>query len=219
VNLLLLGPPGAGKGTQSQLLMEQYKIPQLSTGDMLRAAVLEGTSIGIEAKSIMEAGKLVPDELMIDLISKRINSTDCRNGFILDGFPRTTAQAKALDIMFAERDLKLDKVISIKVNEDKLIDRISGRFSCLDCGEGYHDRHKRPRVVGKCDSCGGESFQRRKDDNRETLIARLKAYNDQTAPIIPYYEADGRLICVDGMADIACVRNAILKILKDYVSD
>ena len=219
MNLLLLGPPGAGKGTQSQLLTEQYEIPQLSTGDMLRAAVLEGASIGVEVKSIMEAGKLVPDELMIDLISKRIELADCKNGFILDGFPRTTAQAKALDIMFAQRGLKLDKVISITVKEDKLIDRISGRFSCSDCGEGYHDRHKKPHTSGKCDSCGGGSFDRRKDDNRETLIARLKAYNEQTAPIIPYYEADGRLVCVDGMADIGCVRNAILKIIKDYVSD
>ncbi len=219
MNLLLLGPPGAGKGTQSQLLMEQYEIPKLSTGDMLRTDVLEATPIGIEVKSIMEAGKLVPDDLMIDLISKRIEDADCKGGFILDGFPRTTAQAKALDIMLSQRGLKLDKVISISVKEDSLIDRISGRFSCLECGEGYHDRHKKPHIDGKCDCCGGGSFERRKDDNRETLVARLKAYNEQTAPIIPYYEADGRLVYVDGMADIGCVRNAILKILEDYVGD
>ena len=210
MNILLLGPPGAGKGTQAQLLMSRFDIPQLSTGEMLRAAVAEGSDLGKEAKVIMGAGKLVPDDLMIHLISQRIGRDDCAKGFILAGFPRTTPQAEALDTMLNECGLKLDKVISILVDEDALIERISGRFSCCDCGSGYHDSFKQPKINEECDECGGANFERRKDDNRETVTARLKTYHEQTAPIIPYYKADGRLAEVDGMADIDSVSEAIL---------
>jgi adenylate kinase len=210
MNLILLGPPGAGKGTQAQRLMAHFDIPQLSTGEMLRAAVAEGSELGKEAKTIMEAGKLVPDALMIELISQRIGLADCAKGFILDGFPRTTPQAEALDAMLAERGLKLDKVISISVDEEALVERISGRFSCADCGTGYHDSFKTPKTEGVCDKCGGGNFERRKDDNRETVTARLATYHAQTAPILPYYKADGRLAEVDGMADIDAVGDAIL---------
>ena len=213
MNLLLLGPPGAGKGTQAQRLMTRYDIPQLSTGDMLRAAVAEGSDLGKQTKIIMEAGNLVPDDLMIKLISERIGHEDCANGFILDGFPRTTAQAEALDAMLVERDLRLDKVISITADEAALIERISGRFSCADCGAGYHDSFKQPKAEGVCDACGGGNFKRRKDDNRETVMARLETFHQQTAPIIPYYEADGRLARVDGMDEIDAVGNAIQALL------
>ena len=213
MNLILLGPPGAGKGTQAQRLMAHYGIPQLSTGEMLRAAVAEGSDLGKQAKSIMEAGDLVPDGLMIQLISQRIGREDCANGFILDGFPRTTAQAEALDAMLAERELQLDKVIAISVDEEALIERISGRFSCTDCGTGYHDSFKPPAVEGVCDECGGKNFERRKDDNRETVQARLQTYHQQTAPIIPYYDADGRLARGDGMAEIRAVGDAVLALL------
>lgn len=219
MNLLLLGPPGAGKGTQAQRLMARYDIPQLSTGEMLRAAVAEGSALGNQAKSIMEAGNLVPDDLMIKLISERIGQADCANGFILDGFPRTTAQAKALDAMLGERNLSLDKVISISVDEQTLIERITGRFSCADCGAGYHDDFKQPKVPGVCDQCGGGNFERRKDDNRETVLARLETYHEQTAPIIPHYEANGRIVRVDGMAKIGSVGDAILAHLEGVSGD
>ncbi len=215
MNLLLLGPPGAGKGTQAQRLMAQFDIPQLSTGEMLRSAVANGSDIGKEVKAIMEAGKLVPDQLMIQLISERIGREDCAKGFILDGFPRTTPQTEALDAMLSERGLNLDKVISITVDEEALIKRISGRFSCSDCGAGYHDSFKLPKTDGICDECGGTNFERRKDDNRETVAARLKIYREQTAPIIPYYKADGRLAEVDGMADIDAVGEAILALFLE----
>ena len=210
MNLLLLGPPGAGKGTQAQRLMAKFDIPQLSTGEMLRSAVADGTDLGKDAKAIMEAGKLVPDKLMIQLISERIGRGDCAKGFILDGFPRTTLQAEALDVMLNERGLNLDKVISILVDEDALIERIAGRFSCANCGAGYHDTFKLPKTKGKCDECGATKFERRKDDNRETVIARLKTYHEQTLPIVPYYKADGRLVEVDGMAGIDVVCDTIL---------
>jgi adenylate kinase len=213
VNLILLGPPGAGKGTQAQRLMARYDIPQLSTGEMLRTSVAEGSDLGKQAKSIMEAGDLVPDDLMIRLISQRIGREDCANGFILDGFPRTTAQAEALDAMLAERNLQLDKVIAIAVDEAALIERIAGRFSCADCGAGYHDSFKQPVAKGVCDQCDGTDFERRKDDNRETVEARLHTYHHQTAPIIPYYEANGCLARVDGMAEINAVGDAILALL------
>ncbi|MBT3926660.1 MAG: adenylate kinase [Rhodospirillaceae bacterium] len=219
MNLLLLGPPGAGKGTQAQHLMACYDIPQLSTGEMLRAAVAEGSDLGKQAKIIMEAGNLVPDDLMINLISDRIGQDDCANGFILDGFPRTTAQAAALDTMLGERNLSLDKVISITVDEEALVERIIGRFSCADCGAGYHDEFQKPRTEGECDKCGGGNFTRREDDNRETVKSRLKTYHEQTAPILPHYEADGRLIEVDGMAEISVVTDNILMLLEDGRGD
>jgi adenylate kinase len=213
VNLILLGPPGAGKGTQAERLSQRLGIVQLSTGDMLRAAVKAGTPLGLKAKSIMEAGGLVPDDLMIGLIGERIDQPDCKNGFILDGFPRTTAQADALDKMLASRRLKLDRVIELKVDDQKLTERIVGRFMCGKCGAGYNDVTKPTKQPGVCDVCGGREFVRRKDDNRETVVARLKAYHAQTAPIIPYYAKRGVFVSIDGMAEIGAVEKAMFEAL------
>ena len=209
MNLILLGPPGAGKGTQAERLAKRFGIVQLSTGDMLRAAVKAGTPLGLKAKSIMEAGALVPDALMIDLIAERIDQPDCRNGFILDGFPRTTAQAEALDRMLAQRGLTLDRVVEIRADEDELTERIVGRFSCARCGTGYNDVTKPTTKPGVCDVCGSTEFTRRKDDNRETVVARLKAYHAQTEPLIGYYTRQGKVRAVDGMADIGTVAKEI----------
>ena len=215
MNLILLGPPGAGKGTQAQRLVERFDIVQISTGEMLRAAVKAGTALGTQAKAIMEAGELVPDDLMVALIAERIEQPDCANGFILDGFPRTVAQAGALDRMLAERGLALDRVLAIEVDEEALIERIVGRFSCADCGAGYHERFNRPSREGVCDQCGGANFTRRADDNRETMIARLAAYREQTAPIIPHYEAGGRFARVDGSGSIDAISAAIAAALQE----
>lgn len=214
MQLILLGPPGAGKGTQSKLLESHYGVAQISTGDMLRAEVKAGTPIGLEAKSVMDAGQLVSDDILVRMIGERIGRPDCKNGFILDGFPRTVPQAEALDKMLSARGIELDAVIELKVNEAILVERISGRFTCAECGEGYHDRFKRPRQDGKCDVCGGTSFTRRPDDNADTVQARLDAYNAQTAPILPYYKAKGRLYTVDGMAEMADVEAQIAAILS-----
>ena len=215
MNLILLGPPGAGKGTQAQRLVERFDIVQISTGDMLRAAVKAGTALGTQAKAIMEAGELVPDALMVALIAERIEQPDCANGFILDGFPRTVAQADALDHMLAARGLALDRVVAIEVDEEVLIERIVGRFSCADCGAGYHERFNLPRAEGVCDQCGGANFTRRADDNRETMTARLAAYRNRTAPIIPHYEAGGRFARVDGSGGIDAITAAIAAALKE----
>ena len=215
MNLILLGPPGAGKGTQAQRLVERFDIVQISTGDMLRAAVKAGTALGTQAKTIMEAGELVPDDLMVALIAERIEQPDCANGFILDGFPRTVAQADALDAMLAERGLALDRVVAIEVDEEALIQRIVGRFSCADCGAGYHDHFNRPSTEGICDQCGSKSFTRRADDNRETITARLAAYHEQTEPIIPHYEAGGRIARVDGSGGIDAISAAIVAALQE----
>lgn len=213
MRLILLGPPGAGKGTQAKRLEEAYGIVQLSTGDMLRAAVKAGTPYGKEAASLMEAGKLVPDNVVVSIIEERIDQPDCANGFILDGFPRNVAQAEALDAMLAKKGMGLDKVIEIRVDDDLLVDRISGRFTCAKCGEGYHDRNKRPATEGVCDKCGGTEFVRRPDDNAETVRSRLETYHEQTAPLLPYYEKKGLLSVVDGMQPIDVVSAEIRAIL------
>jgi adenylate kinase len=209
VRLILLGPPGAGKGTQAAWLKDTYAIPQLSTGEMLREAVAKQTEVGREAKSVMEAGRLVSDEIINRIVAERIDEPDCSNGFILDGFPRTIPQAEALDRMLAERGLKLDAVLEIRVDNDALVERISGRFSCAKCGAGYHDRFKPANVPGVCDVCGSTEFVRRKDDNAETVKARLIAYEAQTAPLLPFYGAKGLVRTVDGMAPIEDVTAAI----------
>lgn len=213
MNIILLGPPGAGKGTQARRLQEERGLIQLSTGDMLRESVKKGDALGVQAKSIMEAGQLVPDTLMIALIAERIGRPDCAKGFILDGFPRTVPQAEALDRMLAEKGLRLDAVVEMKVDEAALVDRITGRYTCAKCGEGYHDRHKRPARDGVCDVCGATEFTRRADDKEETVRARLDAYNAQTAPILPYYRDRGLLRAVDGMAEIAEVGRQIDAVL------
>jgi adenylate kinase len=213
MRLILLGPPGAGKGTQAKRLEESRGLVQLSTGDMLRAAVTSGSALGQQAKRVMEAGELMPDEIIIDMIAERIDQPDCRNGFVLDGFPRTTRQAAALDDMLAKKNAALDGVIELAVDESALIERISGRFSCAKCGAGYHEKFKRPKVDGVCDVCGATEFSRRKDDNAETVAARLEAYRGQTAPILPYYEGRKLLRRVDGMAEVDEVTRQIEAIL------
>ena len=202
MNIILLGPPGAGKGTQAKRIEERFSLVQLSTGDMLRALVASGSALGHKAKQIMEAGQLMPDDMMIEMIASRIDQPDCANGFILDGFPRTTGQAEALDDMLEEKGLRLDAVVEIKVDEEALVERITGRFTCKACGAGYHDKFHRPKREGICDGCGGGEFTRRADDNEETVRSRLEAYRNQTAPILPYYSKKGLLRSVDGMAEI-----------------
>jgi len=215
MNLILFGPPGAGKGTQADLIQKKRGLAKLSTGDMLRAAVASGSEIGKQAKDVMAKGQLVPDNIMIALIEERIQQPDCKNGFILDGFPRTVAQAEALDQMLAKLGKHLDYVIELKVDDKKLIERITGRFSCAKCGAGYHDLFKKPLKAGVCDECGSTSFTRREDDNAETVTKRLEAYHRQTAPLLPYYQGKGALVSVDGMADIGVVSEQIDRVLEN----
>lgn len=202
MNLILLGPPGAGKGTQAKFLQDSDGPVQLSTGDMLRAAVASGSEIGRIAKSIIEAGELVPDDVMVSMIEQRIDEPDCAGGFILDGFPRTTAQAEALDEMLARKARRLDAVIEMAVDDAVLVERIAGRFSCASCGAGYHHRFQPTAAEGVCDRCGGTEFKQRPDDNADTVKTRLAAYHARTEPLLPYYRERGILETVDGMAAI-----------------
>jgi adenylate kinase len=211
MRLLLLGPPGAGKGTQAERIAKRYRVPHLSTGDMLREAVAADSAVGRRAKAIMDAGRLVPDDVMIRLVAERIAQPDCARGFVLDGFPRTLAQAEALDVLLEERGLELELVLEIAVDDDALVERISGRFACGRCGAGYHDRFKQPKVPGICDACGSREFVRREDDKAETVRARLEAYHAQTAPLLPHYRDKGLLSVVDGMAEIDQVTAEVLE--------
>jgi adenylate kinase len=213
MNIILLGPPGAGKGTQSALLVEHHGMRQLSTGDMLRAAVKAGTPVGLRAKAVMEAGQLVSDEIVSDLIDAELAAMGEGTGAIFDGYPRTEAQAVALDALLAKHGRQLDHVIELGVDEEALVERITGRFTCGQCGEGYHDVFKRPAVEGTCDKCGSTEFKRRADDNEDTVRTRMAEYRAKTAPILPYYDARGLVSRVDGMAHIDAVTASINKVL------
>ncbi len=219
MNIILLGPPGAGKGTQSDYLRDTFKLTKLATGDMLRAAVASGSEIGLKAKAVMAAGGLVSDDIMIGIIREAIADCHCPNGFILDGFPRTTAQAAALDAMLMDENKKIDFVIELAVDDKALVARIAGRFSCKKCGAGYHDTFRRPAVEGKCDACDSTEFSRREDDKAETVAKRLEQYHAMTAPLLPHYKGQGALRTVDGMADIAEVTAAINRIVTNGASD
>lgn len=212
--VVLLGPPGAGKGTQSQYLKDAHGLMPLSTGDMLRAATAGPNALGRQAKEIMSAGKLMPDDIMIQIIAERIDQSDCRKGFILDGFPRTVPQAEALAGLLGERGLKVDAVIELRVDDEALVARLAGRYSCAKCGAGYHDNFIKPKVEGVCDVCGSREFKRRADDQPATVRARLTAYHEQTAPILPYYRANGVLKSIDGMAEPAIVKRQIEAIIS-----
>ncbi|MBI2978136.1 MAG: adenylate kinase [Rhodospirillales bacterium] len=215
MNLILMGPPGAGKGTQAKRLEANHGIVQLSTGDMLRAEVASGSELGRQAKKVMETGGLVSDELIIAMLSACIERDDCRNGFILDGFPRTSRQAEALDRMLKEKGMKIDHVIELTVDDGAIVRRITGRYTCTKCGTGYHDEFQKPAKAGVCDKCGGREFTRRADDNAETVRARLKAYHDQTAPVIAHYRKKGVMESIDGMAaidDVTLALNAVVSL-------
>ncbi len=215
MRLILLGPPGAGKGTQAHRLVEQHGIPQLSTGDMLRAAVSAGSEVGLRAKAVMDAGNLVSDDIVNAIISERLDQPDCAAGFILDGFPRTLVQADATNSMLASKDMELSCVIEIRVDDEILAERIGGRYTCANCGAGYHDENVKPAREGVCDHCGGTEFNRRPDDKPETVRTRLQAYYKETSPLLGYYYAKGLLRPVDGMADIDAVSAQIDEVLAN----
>ena len=217
MRLVLLGPPAAGKGTQAKLISEKNSIPHLSTGDMLRQAAADGTEIGVRAKAVMAAGKLVSDEIVIEIVSDRTDREDCAKGFILDGFPRTLMQADALGTMLKDKQLGLDCVIELRVDDSALIERVSGRFTCANCGEGYHDKFKVPSNPAHCDVCFSMEFTRRADDTAETMRARLQTYYKETAPLVGYYYAHNLLRVVNGMGDIEEISDAVQKELTDVV--
>jgi adenylate kinase len=212
-NLILLGPPGAGKGTQAKLLIERYHVPQISTGDILRAAVKEKTSSGLMAKKYMDDGALVPDDLVIDIIKDRLSMSDCANGFILDGFPRTVAQADALSRMLLMSGKSIDHVISLTVDYVELLKRVMGRFTCRECGRGYHLDYDPPAVIGKCNTCFSELYQR-DDDKEDTMRARLLTYESQTAPLIDYYSSLSLLRPVDGLGSVQKINSYLVSLLE-----
>ncbi|MDX2145594.1 MAG: adenylate kinase [Rhodospirillaceae bacterium] len=211
--LIMMGPPGGGKGTQAKRLQEKHHLVQLSTGDMLRAAIAAGSPLGQHAKAVMDAGKLVSDEIIVAMIEERIAQPDCAQGFILDGFPRTIPQAEALDKLLAKKGLKLDAAVEVRVPDARLLERLTGRFTCSKCGEGYHDKFKLPKKAGVCDVCGGTEFSRRSDDNAETVKTRLAAYHAQTAPLLPFYEGKGVLKVVDGDRDMNLIAADLERVL------
>ena len=213
MNIILLGPPGAGKGTQAQRLVERHGMRQLSTGDMLRAAVKAATPVGLQAKAVMERGELVSDEIVSALIGEELDAMGPDTGAIFDGYPRTEAQAHSLDAILGQRGRTLNHVIELAVDEDALVERITGRFTCANCGKGYHDKFERPKVDGVCDRCGSTEFKRRPDDNEETVRTRMAEYRAKTAPILPIYETRGIVTRVDGMADMDQVTAAIEKVI------
>jgi adenylate kinase len=213
MNIILLGPPGAGKGTQAKMLIDEYQIPQISTGDILRAAVKEGTPLGKEAKSFMDKGDLVPDSVVIGIVEERIQEPDCTKGYMLDGFPRTVPQAEALDGMLGKLSAEIDHVVSIEVANDELVKRLTGRRTCRECGAGYHVMFDPPKVEGVCDKCGGELYQR-DDDNEETVRSRLNVYESQTLPLIDYYKVQGKIRPIDGVGEIKEIFGRITSVLS-----
>ena len=215
MRLILLGPPGAGKGTQAKRIVAEHAIPQLSTGDMLREAVAAQTDVGLRAKAVMDAGRLVSDEIVNEIVSQRIDQEDCRRGFILDGYPRTLPQADALEAMLARKEIPLDTVIEMRVNDDEMVERVAGRYTCAQCGEGYHDRFKQPAEAGVCDVCGSTQFKRRPDDTAEAMLTRLQVYYKETSPLIGYYHAKRLLETIDGMQSIEAVASSIDAILDE----
>ncbi len=214
MKLIFLGPPGAGKGTQAKRIEQVHNLVQLSTGDMLRAAIASGSEVGKQAKKVMDGGNLVSDEIVVGIVSERLKDKDLANGFILDGFPRTVGQAKALDKILADSGDALDAVIQINVDDEFLVERITGRYTCANCGKGYHDTFERPKEEGVCDRCGSTAFTRRADDNPETVRERLNAYHAETAPLLPYYAEKGILKTIDGMVEIEQVTGQIDEVLN-----
>lgn len=212
--IILLGPPGAGKGTQARMLEEDFGLIQLSTGDLLRAAVAAGTEAGKRAKAVMEAGQLVSDDIVLAILQDRMAQPDVAKGIILDGFPRTAGQAAALDALLSAAGRKVTAAISLEVDDEAMVGRVSGRYTCAGCGEGYHDQFKQPASAGVCDKCGGTAMKRRADDNAETVRERLKAYHAQTAPLIAYYEGRGVLERIDAMGSIAAIRQGLGRIVQ-----